>query len=76
MGQQIRVLVSDDHEDAADALGTLLRDSGCDVRVVHDGRRAAEVAQSFEPQVVILDLLMPHLNGFETAAVLKPDAPP
>jgi len=67
----VRVLIADDYIDGADALAVLLRQSGCDVCVVNRGKQAVEVASTFQPHVVILDLLIPDLNGLEIAAALK-----
>ena len=66
-----RVLVADDNQDAADSLAMLLEMGGHDVRVVHDGRAALSVAQSFRPDAVLLDIGMPQLNGYEVARALR-----
>lgn len=62
-----RVLIVDDNRDAADSLGTLLRLSGSEVRVVHDGRAALEAVAAESPAVVLLDLAMPGMDGYEVA---------
>ena len=62
-----RVLIADDNHDAALSLSMLLRSMGHDTRVVHDGIEALEEAERFRPQVVLLDIGMPRLNGYETA---------
>src|SRR4051794_1107747 len=67
----IRVLIVDDYIDGADALAVLLGQIGCDVSVVNRGTQAVEVAKTYQPHVVILDLLIPDLNGLEIAAALK-----
>ena len=66
-----RILVVDDNEDAAEALAQILRLSGHEVRTAHDGLEALDVAPAFLPQVVMLDLGMPNLNGYETAARIR-----
>ena len=58
-----RILVVDDHVDAAHSLGMLLRQMGHDVQVVHDGHAALEAARLNRPQVVLLDLSMPGVHG-------------
>jgi len=62
-----RILIADDNHDAAEALGTLLTLRGHDVRTVHDGVEALAAAETFEPHVLLLDLGMPNMDGYETA---------
>jgi CheY-like chemotaxis protein/two-component sensor histidine kinase len=66
-----RILVADDNQDAADSLAMILELGGHDVRVAHDGRAALSVAQTFRPDTVLLDIGMPHLNGYEVAQALR-----
>ena len=66
-----RVLVADDNQDAADSLAMILELAGHDVRVVHDGRAALSVAQTFRPDTVLLDIGMPQLSGHEVAQALR-----
>ena len=68
-----RILVVDDHVDAAHSLGMLLRQMGHDVQVVHDGHAALEAARLNRPQVVLLDLSMPGLNGYRVVERLHAD---
>jgi CheY-like chemotaxis protein len=58
-----RVLVADDNADAADTLAMFLEDLGCDVRTVYDGNEAVVEAERFRPELMLLDLGMPGLNG-------------
>jgi CheY-like chemotaxis protein len=67
----LRFLVVDDHPDAADALAAVLELLGCSVRTCYDGFAALEIADEFEPQVCLLDLRMPRMDGLELAARLK-----
>jgi PAS domain S-box-containing protein len=67
----IRVLVVDDNVDAADILSEFLKLAGYQTRVAYDGRSAVEMAEMLEPAVVLLDLGLPHLNGFEVARRLR-----
>jgi PAS domain S-box-containing protein len=62
-----RVLIADDNHDAAVSLSMLLQAMGHDTRVVHDGIEALEEAELFLPHVVLLDIGMPRLDGYETA---------
>jgi PAS domain S-box-containing protein len=66
-----RVMVADDNTDAADALAMLLELSGHEVRVAHRGRAALELAQTFRPDVAIIDIGMPDLSGYEVAKELR-----
>jgi PAS domain S-box-containing protein len=63
----LRVLVVDDNADAADSLAMLLRIMGHDTRTAYDGPQALEVAGEFLPDLVFLDIGMPHMNGYEVA---------
>ena len=62
-----RVLIADDNHDAAVSLSMLLQAMGHDTRVVHDGIEALEEAEVFRPDIVLLDIGMPRLDGYETA---------
>ena len=67
-----RILVVDDNVDAADGLGRLLsRLWGQEVRVAYDGPAALEVARSFRPEVVLLDIGLPGMDGCEVARRLR-----
>ena len=69
-GQQ-RVLVVDDHRDAADSLGMLLRFLGADVLVVYDGPAALAALRTYRPSVVFLDIGMPGMDGHEVARQVR-----
>jgi CheY-like chemotaxis protein len=66
-----RILVADDNSDAADSIAELLRSSGHEVRAVYDGRQAVEASRVFRPHLVILDINMPVMDGYEAAAALR-----
>ncbi|MGE0444489.1 MAG: ATP-binding protein [Vicinamibacterales bacterium] len=68
-----RVLVVDDNRDAAEVLADSLRAMGHTVRRAHDGPDALEVLDGFLPDVVLLDLGLPVMDGFELAARLRAD---
>jgi CheY-like chemotaxis protein len=63
-GPRRRVLVADDNQDAAESLGGLLEALGHEVRVVRDGQAAVEEAAAFRPEVALLDIGMPRMNGY------------
>ena len=66
-----RVLVVDDNVDAAGTLDLLLRSLGHETRVAHDGVRALDIAREFRPEVILLDIGMPGLDGYEVARRLR-----
>ena len=66
-----RVLIVDDVRDSAESLATLLRLSGSEVRLAHDGKEAVEVAMQWRPEVVLLDIGLPKLNGFDVCRQLR-----
>jgi PAS domain S-box-containing protein len=67
----LRVLVVDDSEDTADTMGTLLEMSGHAVQVAHSGPAALEAAATFHPDVVLLDIGLPGLDGYQVAERLR-----
>ena len=69
--ESFRVLVVDDLRDSADTLALLLDAMGHDVRSAYDSRQALELADSFRPEVVLLDLGMPGLNGYDICRRLR-----
>jgi DNA-binding response OmpR family regulator len=60
-----RVLVVEDQRDLASLLAHNLRHEGLDVRTVEDGREALPTVRSWQPDLVILDLMLPGMDGFE-----------
>jgi signal transduction histidine kinase/CheY-like chemotaxis protein len=68
-----RVLVVDDHEDAGRALAELLALRGCDTDTATTGTEGIEKARATSPQVILLDLDLPDLSGYDVAARLRAD---
>ena len=66
-----RFLVVDDNEDSASSLAMLLSIDGHEVQMAHDGVAAAEAAETFRPDVVLLDIGLPRLNGYETCGRMR-----
>ena len=66
-----RVLVVDDNVDAAMMLAALVHQLGHEVLTVHDGEQALRVAESYRPNLILLDIGMPLMNGFEVARRLR-----
>jgi CheY-like chemotaxis protein len=69
-----RVLVVEDSADAADTLAMLVGLWGHEVEVARDGPSAVETARSFQPDVVLVDLMLPGLSGQEVARRLRAQA--
>lgn len=67
----LRIMVVDDYVDAAESLAMLLQMEGHEVKTVHCGLQAVEQAQVFRPQIVVLDIGLPGLNGYEVANRLR-----
>lgn len=66
-----RVLIVDDNRDAADSLGVLLKILGADAHVVYSGAQALAAIPTLRPDVVLLDIGMPGMNGFEVARQIR-----
>ena len=66
-----RVLIVDDNVDAADALGRLIHSCGYDVKVVYNGQDAIAETATFQPDMVLLDIGMPGLDGYETVREIR-----
>ena len=66
-----RILVVDDERISAASLGKLLRIMGHEIRTAHDGLEAVGVADEFRPDVVLLDIGLPKLNGYEVAQRIR-----
>jgi two-component system, chemotaxis family, CheB/CheR fusion protein len=69
--QRRRVLIVDDNRDAATSLALLLRRAGHEIRTAFDGLEAVEVGNTFRPDVVLLDIGLPKLNGYDVARTMR-----
>ncbi len=69
-----RVLLVEDDEPSRSALRIALEQAGFEVRVAADGGEGMTIVPSFQPDVIVLDLVLPILNGFDTATLLKSDS--
>lgn len=72
-GQSLRILVIDDNADIAETIGWLLSDMGHTHRLVLDGRTALDAARDFEPDVVLLDIGMPTVDGYAVCRAFRDD---
>jgi CheY-like chemotaxis protein len=66
-----RLLVVDDHEDSVTMMAAVLRAKGYDVATARNGTAALEIATSFGPDLVILDIGLPEIDGYEVARRLR-----
>lgn len=60
-----KVLIVDDETNIVISLEFLIAQSGYDLRIAHNGQEALELVGAFEPDLILLDVMMPHINGFE-----------
>ncbi len=70
-GSSRRILVVDDNRDSADSMAMMLKLVGNDVATVYDGLEALVAAQNFQPQVILMDVGMPHLNGYDATRCIR-----
>jgi CheY-like chemotaxis protein len=66
-----RILVVDDNRDSGDSLSMLLRVRGHDVRTARDGLQAIEMTPDFQPSVILMDIGMPELNGYDATRHIR-----
>ena len=66
-----RVLIADDSQDSATSMGMLLKLLGNEVRVASNGAEAVAIAETFRPDVILMDLGMPELNGYEATQRIR-----
>ena len=66
-----RILIVDDNQDSADSLAMLLQIMGNEIRTAYDGEQAVEAAEAVRPDVVLLDIGMPKLNGYEACRRIR-----
>lgn len=72
-GSPLRVLVVDDEEMLAEAVGLAFEADGWDVRILNRGREVMFAAREFVPDVIVLDIMMPDLDGFDVLARVRND---
>lgn len=69
--RRFKILVVDDNHDSALSLAMMLSIMGHDTRTAHDGESAVETAETFLPEVILLDIGLPKLNGYEVAQRIR-----
>jgi len=67
----LRIVVVDDNQDLATSLGKMLRIMGNEIQLAHDGEQAVRAAADFKPDVVLLDIGLPKLNGYGAARQIR-----
>jgi CheY-like chemotaxis protein len=68
-----RILIADDNVPNVELLEAYLADMDCEIAVATDGRETLEKVASFQPDLVLLDIMMPKLSGFEVCKIIKRD---
>jgi two-component system, OmpR family, alkaline phosphatase synthesis response regulator PhoP len=68
-----RILIADDNQPNVELLEAFLAEVDCDIAVAADGRDTLEKVESFQPDLILLDVMMPKLSGFEVCQKLKSD---
>jgi CheY-like chemotaxis protein len=71
MNNNFKILVVDDNVDGAVTLGVILKHLGHTVRMTHDGASALVVGQEFRPDLVLMDIGMPGMDGYETCEKMR-----
>ena len=68
-----RILIADDNQPNVELLEAFLAEVDCDIAVAVDGRDTLEKVASFQPDLILLDVMMPKLSGFEVCKTIKSD---
>jgi PleD family two-component response regulator len=66
-----KILIADDNQPNVELLEAYLADLDCEIDVAHDGQETMDKVASFRPDVILLDVMMPKLSGFEVCKQLK-----
>ncbi|MBX3378971.1 MAG: response regulator [Phycisphaeraceae bacterium] len=73
-GSGVNVLIVDDNEQNLELLEAYLEDLSCELRLARDGMEALDAVSAKHPDVILLDVMMPRMSGFQVCAKLKQDA--
>ena len=68
-----QILIVEDNRDLAKGMAIILKSAGYDVRIVHDGGDALRASHDHPPDVVLLDIGLPDMNGFQIAEAMRSD---
>lgn len=66
-----RILIVEDYADTAESLACLLRSLGCQTEIARDGAEAVESSGRFKPHLILMDLVLPVLDGFEACREIR-----
>jgi CheY-like chemotaxis protein len=69
--RKLKILVADDNKDAAESMQRILQVEGHEVQVAYDGKTAIEIAHGFRPEIALLDLDMPGIDGYGVAGAFR-----
>ena len=72
-GSGVSILIVDDHEQNLELLEAYLEDLGCELRPARDGMEALEAVAAKAPDIILLDVMMPRMSGFQVCDKLKKD---
>ena len=67
----LRILIVDDNRDGADSMSEMLKMLGNDTRTAYDGQQAVDLAAEYRPDVILLDIGLPKLNGYEACRLIR-----
>lgn len=73
MAQNNRILIADDNQPNCELLEAYLSEIDCEVEMANDGQDTLDKVESFQPDLILLDVMMPKLSGFEVCRKLKDD---
>jgi PAS domain S-box-containing protein len=68
---KLHILIADDNEDSVSSMAMILRSMGNETSIAHDGEQAVELARSLRPEVLLLDIRMPRLNGYDACRRIR-----
>jgi CheY-like chemotaxis protein len=68
---QSRILIVEDYDDSAESLGSLLKIMGCRIEIARDGMEAVNLSATFKPHLILMDLMLPVLDGFEACRRIR-----
>jgi CheY-like chemotaxis protein len=73
MQEKNRILIADDNQANVELIEAFLADVDCETKVAVDGRETLDLVASFKPDLILLDIMMPKLSGFEVCKQVKSD---